>query len=200
MKKRSKRKPSSAKSRTATTKSIDATNAKRPARIVYLGLGSNLGDRRAHLSAAVERIGRLATIGRVSSLYESDPVGFADQPLFWNMALEIRWRGSAPSLFSVLKRTERAGGRAPTFRNGPRVIDCDILDFGGRVQARAGLVLPHARLPERRFALAPLSEIAPGWRHPILGLTARQMMRRLPKRPGARRLKTTLKLERKAGS
>jgi 2-amino-4-hydroxy-6-hydroxymethyldihydropteridine diphosphokinase len=199
-KKRSKRKPSSAKNRAATTKSTDATDARSPARTVYLGLGSNLGDRRAHLFAAVERIGRLATIRRVSSLYESDPVGFADQPPFWNMALEIRWRGSAPSLFSALKRTERAGGRAPTFRNGPRVIDCDILDFGGRVAARAGLVLPHALLPERRFALAPLSEIAPRWRHPILGLTALQMMRRLPKRPGARKLKTTLRLERKASS
>ena len=191
-KKRSKRKPSSAKSHTATTKSTDARGAKRPARTVYLGLGSNLGDRRAHLSAAVERIGRLATIRRVSSLYESDPVGFADQPLFWNMALEIRWRGSAPSLFSALKRTERAGGRTPTFRNGPRVIDCDILDFGGRIAARAGLVLPHARLPERRFALAPLSEIAPRWCHPVLGLTALAMMRRLPKRPGARRLRARL--------
>jgi 2-amino-4-hydroxy-6-hydroxymethyldihydropteridine diphosphokinase len=199
-KKRSKRKPSSAKSRAATTKSTDATGAKRPARTVTLGLGSNLGDRRAHLSAAVERIGRLASIRKVSSLYESDPVGFADQPPFWNMVLEIRWRGSAPSLFSALKRIERAGGRAPTFRNGPRVIDCDILDFGGRVASRNGLILPHAHLPERRFALAPLSEIAPRWRHPILGLTALAMMRRLPKRPGARRLKTTLKTERGARS
>jgi len=109
------------------------------------------------------------------------------------MALEIRWSGSARSLFSGLKRIERAGDRTPTFRNGPRVIDCDILDFGGHVSATASLVLPHARLPERRFALAPLAQIAPRWRHPILGLTARQMMRRLPGRPGARRLRTKLR-------
>jgi 2-amino-4-hydroxy-6-hydroxymethyldihydropteridine diphosphokinase len=127
-------------------------------------------------------------------LYASDPVGFANQPRFWNMALEIRWSGSARSLVSALKRIERAGGRTPTFRNGPRVIDCDILDFGGRVSATASLALPHARLTERRFALAPLAQIAPRWRHPILGLTARQMMRRLPGRPGARRLKTKLRL------
>jgi 2-amino-4-hydroxy-6-hydroxymethyldihydropteridine diphosphokinase len=145
------------------------------------------------LRAAAERIGRVAAIRRVSSVYESDPVGFTDQPLFWNMALEIRWRGSAPSLFAALKRAERAGGRTPTFRYGPREIDCDILDFGGRVAARSGLVLPHPRLPERRFALAPLSEIAPRWRHPVLGLTALAMMRRLPRRPGARRLRSKVK-------
>jgi 2-amino-4-hydroxy-6-hydroxymethyldihydropteridine diphosphokinase len=91
-------------------------------------------------------------------------------------------------LLAALKHVERAGGREPTFRNGPRVIDCDILDFGGRVSRLPGLLLPHPRLARRRFALAPLAEIAPLWRHPISGLTAKELLRKLPGRPSARRL------------
>ena len=155
---------------------------------MFLGLGSNLGNRRAHLSAALGRIAELATIRRVSSVYETDPVGFVGQPLFWNLVSQVSWSGSAPALLGRLKAIERELGRRKTFRGGPRVIDCDILDFGGQVSRSRRLVLPHPRLPERRFVLAPLAEIAPRWRHPGSGLTAHQMMATLPKKPGARRL------------
>jgi 2-amino-4-hydroxy-6-hydroxymethyldihydropteridine diphosphokinase len=158
---------------------------------VYLGLGSNLGDRRAHLRAALTRIGSLAALRRISPFYESEPVGFLRQPRFWNAVVEIRWSRSAQALLAALKKIERSGGRAATFRNGPREIDCDILDFGGRVASRKGLVLPHPRLHERRFALAPLAALAPRWRHPVLGLTARQLIARLPQTPRVRRLAST---------
>jgi 2-amino-4-hydroxy-6-hydroxymethyldihydropteridine diphosphokinase len=115
-------------------------------------------------------------------------VGFHRQPGFLNLAARIRWHGSPRALLAALKRVESAGGREPTFRNGPRVIDCDILDFGGRVARLPGLTLPHPRLAQRRFALAPLAEIAPRWRHPIKGLTAKELLRALPTRPGVRRV------------
>jgi 2-amino-4-hydroxy-6-hydroxymethyldihydropteridine diphosphokinase len=158
---------------------------------VYLGLGSNLGDRLAHLRAALTRIGSLAALTRISPLYETDPVGFLRQPRFFNAVVEIRWTRSAPALLAALTKIERSGGRTATFRNGPREIDCDILDFGGRVARSRGLVLPHPRLHERRFALAPLAVLAPRWRHPVLGLTARQLLARLPKTPRVRRIRTT---------
>ncbi|MGH9400112.1 MAG: 2-amino-4-hydroxy-6-hydroxymethyldihydropteridine diphosphokinase [Thermoanaerobaculia bacterium] len=156
---------------------------------MYLGLGSNLGDRRAHLSAALTRIGSLAGLVRTSPFYESDPVGFASQPRFLNAVVEIRWGRSAPALLAALKKIERSGGRIPMFPNGPRAIDCDILDFGGRVARQKGLVLPHPRLHERRFALAPLAALAPRWRHPILNLTARELLARLLKAPGVRKIR-----------
>ena len=83
---------------------------------------------------------------------------------------------------------ERTVGRQPTFVNGPREIDIDILDFDGRVETGPDLVLPHPKLASRRFALAPLAEIAPRWRHPVWRLTARQLLESLPPTPAARRL------------
>ena len=88
-----------------------------------------------------------------------------------------------------MKRIERRLGRVPTFRNGPRVIDIDVLDLGGAVESGADPILPHPAMPERRFVLAPLAEIAPSWRHPVSGLTARQMLAKLPRRPFVRRLR-----------
>jgi len=129
----------------------------------------------------------------VSSVYESEPVGYADQPLFWNMAAEIRCGCGPEALLEALQRIERLVGRRRRFRNGPREIDIDILDFGGQVRASPDPVLPHSELAFRRFALAPLAEIAPRWRHPVTGLTARQMMKTLPANPGVRRLRIRMR-------
>ena len=156
---------------------------------MYLGLGSNLGDRRAHLAAALSQIRARARIVRVSSLYRSEPVGYTDQPEFWNAAVEIVWTASAAALLRAVKDAERAVGRSRTFPNGPREIDVDILDMRGLVRATPDPVLPHPRLSLRRFALAPLAEIAPRWRHPVTGRTARQLLAKLPKTPGVRKIR-----------
>lgn len=124
----------------------------------------------------------------MSSFYRTDPVGYAHQPPFWNAVAAIAWTGSPARLLREIQGIEQSIGRTPSFRNGPREIDIDILDFEGVRRASPDPVLPHPRLAERRFVLAPLSEIAPGWRHPESGRTAAELARRLPARPGVRRL------------
>ncbi len=147
-----------------------------------------MGDRRAHLEAALAQIGRIARLSRVSSFYRSDPVGYTDQPEFLNAAAEILWGDSPEELLGAVQRVERRVGRRSTFRDGPREIDVDILDFGGATRQSPDLVLPHPRLDSRRFVLAPLAEIAPAWRHPVSGRTARELLAELPRTPRARRI------------
>ncbi len=125
---------------------------------------------------------------RVSSFYRSEPVGFADQPVFYNAVAQILWSGSPEALLRLAQRIERQLGRAPTFRNGPRRIDIDVLDVEGALRRRRDPILPHPRLTGRRFVLAPLSEIAPDWRHSPTGKTAAELLARLPRRPWVRRL------------
>ena len=140
------------------------------------------------MSAALSQIQKLAHVRRASGFYLSDPVGYSEQPDFWNAAVEIRWGGSPEELLRRLQEIEKMVGRTPSFPNGPREIDIDILDFGGLIQSGPNLALPHPRLALRRFALAPLAEIAPRWRHPILGKTALELQAPLPAKPGVRRI------------
>ena len=156
--------------------------------LAYLGLGSNRGGRRRRIEAALRQISRVTPVLAVSSFYRTDPVGHADQPFFWNAVAAVAWRGSAEELLALVKDVERRVGRTPGFRNGPREIDVDVLDLGGRRRAKRDPVLPHPRLTGRRFVLAPLSELAPGWRHPVSGESASALLARLPERPGATRL------------
>jgi 2-amino-4-hydroxy-6-hydroxymethyldihydropteridine diphosphokinase len=167
-------------------KTSDASAAPPP--IAYLGLGSNLGNRRAHLESALREIAALAPLRKVSSFYRTEPVGFRDQRDFWNAVVEIEWRGTAGELLRAVRRVERRVGRTPTFRNGPREIDVDILDLDGRVRGGRDPVLPHPRLAERRFALAPLAEVSPGWKDPRSGRTAVELLKSLPRTPRVRRL------------
>jgi 2-amino-4-hydroxy-6-hydroxymethyldihydropteridine diphosphokinase len=159
-----------------------------PGALAYLALGSNRGGRRRRIEAALREISRAAPILAVSSFYRTDPVGHADQPFFWNAVAAVRWRGSAARLLALAQDVERRVGRTASFRNGPREIDVDVLDLGGRRRASPDPVLPHPRLSARRFVLAPLSEIAPEWRHPVSGKSAAKLLARLPARPGATRL------------
>jgi 2-amino-4-hydroxy-6-hydroxymethyldihydropteridine diphosphokinase len=129
-------------------------------------------------------------VSRVSSFYRTEPVGYAEQPFFYNAVARISWTGSARSLLSLAKRIERRLGRVPTFRNGPRLIDIDVLDLEGAVSRGPDPALPHPRLTRRRFVLAPLAEIAPSWRHPVTGLPAREMLAKLPRRPGVRKIRS----------
>jgi len=157
-------------------------------RSAYLGLGSNVGDRRLQIQRAIGELSRLTRVRRVSSFYSTEPVGFREQRRFWNAAAEIRWKGSPEELLDAVREIELRLGRTPTFPNGPREIDIDILDLAGIVRKGPDPVLPHPRLAERRFALVPLAEIAPSWRHPVSGLTAARLAARLPRRPSVRRI------------
>src|SRR5262249_9179593 len=143
--------------------------------VAYLGLGSNVGNRRLQIQRAISELSRLTRVRHVSSFYSTEPVGFREQRRFWNAAVEIRWSGSPKDLLDAVKGIETRIGRTPTFRNGPREIDIDLLDLGGIVRSGPDPVLPHPRLAKRRFALIPLAEIAPSWRHPVTGLTAGEL-------------------------
>ena len=178
------------KSRTAGAKRRSTDQLLSRPRVAYLGLGSNVGDRRAHLTAALAEIESFAPIDCLSSFYSSDPVGYTGQRKFWNAVAEVRWAGSPEALLRVVKEIERRGGRRRTFAGGPREIDVDILDLGGVVRSRRDPILPHPSLAGRRFALAPLAEIAPEWRHPVSGLTAKQILTTLPQKPGVSRIRS----------
>jgi 2-amino-4-hydroxy-6-hydroxymethyldihydropteridine diphosphokinase len=148
-------------------------------RSVFLGVGSNLGDRR---SAVVEAGLRLTASGfrmtRGSSLYETEPVGGPPQGWFLNGVFEGETELDAQALLGLCLETERAMGRGRAEPNGPRIIDLDILLFGDLVVASPSLTVPHPRMHLRRFVLTPLCEIAPFVRHPTLQLTVSELLGR----------------------
>jgi 2-amino-4-hydroxy-6-hydroxymethyldihydropteridine diphosphokinase len=186
--KKARKRPRPRKRKTRSTDSSSAPAPAARARIALLGFGSNLGDRRSRIEHALAEIARAAPILATSSFYRTEPVGFEKQPAFWNVVAAIAWRGTPERLLALTRRAERAVGRTPSFRNGPREIDVDILDLEGIRRAGPDPVLPHPRLAERRFVLEPLAEVAPGWRHPSTGRTAAELLRGLPGRPAATRL------------
>jgi 2-amino-4-hydroxy-6-hydroxymethyldihydropteridine diphosphokinase len=138
---------------------------------VYLGLGSNLGDRDANLRAAIGRLSDLMRVTRVSSVYETKPLLVEDQPLFYNLACAGATPLGPGELLQAVKRIEREVGRVSGPRYGPRLIDIDILLFDDLVLSTAELTIPHSAMLERAFVLIPLAEIAPDQRHPVAGRT-----------------------------
>lgn len=139
--------------------------------IIYLGLGSNLGDRQANLQTAAAGLTPKVNLLRVSSVYETEPWGYRDQPAFLNQVLEGETNLHPLDLLAFLKNLEITLGRQATFLYGPRLIDIDILFYDLAVINQPGLVIPHPRLAERAFMLVPLAELAPELYHPSLGLT-----------------------------
>jgi 2-amino-4-hydroxy-6-hydroxymethyldihydropteridine diphosphokinase len=127
--------------------------------LAYLGLGTNLGDRHANLASATAALAAAGTVTRTSRRYETAPVGFTHQPRFLNQVVELDTNLAPPELFHALKRIEDAMGRSGKLRNGPRLIDIDILLYDDVVLSTPELAIPHPRLTHRAFVLRPLAEL-----------------------------------------
>jgi 2-amino-4-hydroxy-6-hydroxymethyldihydropteridine diphosphokinase len=152
----------------------------------YIALGANLGDRVQTLRQAAHRLTVLGRITAVSSLYETDPVGFLEQPAFLNAVIALETQLAPGALLTALLAIERELGRTRTFPNAPRTLDLDLLLLDEEVLTANGLTLPHPRLHERAFVLIPLAEIAPGATHPILRRSTSDLLLALPDRGGVR--------------
>jgi 2-amino-4-hydroxy-6-hydroxymethyldihydropteridine diphosphokinase len=178
---------SSDKSSANSFSKVDQALAKDMHKIIYLSLGSNLADRVQNLNTAVERLGALGKVVAISSLYETEPVGYADQPWFLNCAVKLSTEKMPKQLLSRILDLEQKMGRRRIQKNGPRIIDIDILLFGHSIVNTQTLVVPHPEMHNRRFVLEPLAEIAPDERHPILKRTIRELRDGLAPGPAVRK-------------
>ena len=144
--------------------------------IIYLALGSNMEDRLANLKQAITALPPQIVVKKKSRVYETPPWGYEDQPKFLNQVLMGKTYLEPEPLLRHLKRLEVALGRKATFRNGPRLIDIDILFYDDLVLETPDLILPHPRLHERGFVLLPMMDIAPDLVHPVKKKSVREMM------------------------
>jgi 2-amino-4-hydroxy-6-hydroxymethyldihydropteridine diphosphokinase len=144
--------------------------------IIYLALGTNLGDRPANLRAAIAALPPAVTVLVESPVYETPPWGVIDQPAFLNMVLKGVTSLKPVELLSTLKRLETKLGRIPDVRWGPRKIDMDILFYDDLILDKPGLTIPHPRLHERAFVLVPLADLAPDLVHPIFSKPVRELL------------------------
>lgn len=149
---------------------------------VFLSLGSNQGNRLSYLHSALKKIADLAEtrLVRVSSIYETDPVGVREQPMFLNLTAEIATALPSEALFQRFKDIEVEVGRTKSIRWGPREIDIDIIYFGSHVLKTERLEIPHPERGQRRFVLQPLAEIAKEFNDPIMQCTVEDLLERCP--------------------
>lgn len=172
---------------------------RRPKSRAYIGLGSNMEDREAHMRSAIVALRQVGSVEKISSFYETEPVGTVSQPDFLNAVVELQTDVPPEDLLVTLLRIERDHGRDRSAipPKGPRTLDLDLLGYDDMVLETPSLTLPHPALVERRFVLAPLAEITPEWRHPTNGKTASQLLAELSERmaqPGRETAQTVRKI------
>jgi len=155
---------------------------------VYLGLGSNVGDKEENIQRAVELIKEKCEVSKQSSLYETEPVGYDNQDWFLNSAMKVKTILAPKELLAFLQSIEQIGGRVKTFKNGPRVIDLDILFYDNQIIKENDLIVPHPRLHERLFVLEPLYEICPDYIHPIFKKSVKELYLSITKEKEVRKL------------
>lgn len=155
---------------------------------IFLGLGTNLGDREEQIRTAIIHLNaNLVPVVKLSPIYETEPEGFLEQGLFLNAVVEANTELLPIQLLACIKKIELAMHRKVTRKNGPRTIDIDILFYGSDIIRMPGLEIPHPRLRERRFVLAPLVDLAPDWRDPVTQRTVADLSAAAPQ-AGYRRL------------
>ncbi len=152
--------------------------------LAYLSLGSNIGDRERQLREAIRQLGVIGAVRAISSIYETEPVEFTDQPPFLNCAVALDTSQRPAELMQQVLGIEKAMGRQRIQEKGPRTIDIDILLFGEAVVNTPELTIPHPAMQQRRFVLEPLAEIAPNAIHPALKKTVKELLENL--HPGQR--------------
>lgn len=140
-----------------------------------------MGNREEHLRTAIERLRAVVNVLRISPVYETDPVDFTEQRRFLNLVLEAETDLFPMQLLARTVRVERELGRVRTVDKGPRTIDIDILLYGKAVVRSGCLEIPHPRMTERRFVLAPLADLAPDLRHPVSRKTIRELLDAAPR-------------------
>jgi 2-amino-4-hydroxy-6-hydroxymethyldihydropteridine diphosphokinase len=143
--------------------------------IVFLSLGSNIGDREEHIRKAFTLLANICKVRRTSHLYLTEPVGYTEQDWFLNCVVEVETDVDPKKLLSSIKSIERKLGRKKTVKNGPRIIDIDILFYGDCVVNTKNLVIPHPLLQERLFVLQPMMDLNPGFVHPVLKKTIQEL-------------------------
>jgi 2-amino-4-hydroxy-6-hydroxymethyldihydropteridine diphosphokinase len=154
----------------------------------FIALGANLGDRFATMHEAIDRIRELGTVRMISSFYETDPVGYLDQPKFLNAVLELQTELGPLELLYRLLGIEADLGRVRSFANAPRSIDLDLLLFDATILESQRLTVPHPRMLERAFVMVPLAEIAPDLNHPITGRSMGEHLEDLKPLTGIQRI------------
>jgi 2-amino-4-hydroxy-6-hydroxymethyldihydropteridine diphosphokinase len=146
------------------------------AEVAYLSLGSNIGDREANLREAIAQLKSAGSLLKLSSVYETQPVGVPDQPWFLNCVAALETAKTPRELLKAALDIEAGMGRLRFRDKGPRKIDIDLLLFGDQILNEPDLKIPHPAMRERRFVLEPLAEIDPGVRHPVLNKTASELL------------------------
>jgi 2-amino-4-hydroxy-6-hydroxymethyldihydropteridine diphosphokinase len=154
--------------------------------IAYVALGGNEGERLANLERAVSEMAVQLTVTMLSPLYETKPVGFADQGWFLNAVAAVETELSPHELLALLQAVEQTLGKATPFPNGPRTLDLDLLLYGDEIVNDEGLVVPHPRLHQRAFVLQPLADLAGDVNHPTLGKRIRQLLGEVSDQSGVR--------------